>query len=42
VVVQYRKNIPEGESGTAETELREIMGDYWLTPDEIASLRASK
>jgi hypothetical protein len=48
-VVQVRKSwgpgsalsalIPEGEGGTAEAELREIMGDYWLSADEIATLR---
>jgi hypothetical protein len=37
-VVKYEKDFPEGEGQGADAELRRVMGDYWLSPDEIASL----
>jgi hypothetical protein len=38
-VVAYRKVIPEGQN--AEAEIRAVMGDYWLSDDDIRDLLAS-
>ena len=38
-VVAYRKTIPEGQD--PEAEIRVVMGDYWLTADDIRDLLAS-
>jgi hypothetical protein len=38
-VVAYRKVLPEGED--PEAEIRAVMGDYWLTADDIRDLLAS-
>jgi hypothetical protein len=38
-VVAYRKAIPEGQD--PEAEIRAVMGDYWLTADDIRDLLAS-
>jgi hypothetical protein len=38
-VVAYRKAIPEGQD--PEAEIRGVMGDYWLTADDIRDLLAS-
>jgi hypothetical protein len=38
-VVAYRKAIPEGQD--REAEIRSVMGDYWLTADDIRDLLAS-
>jgi hypothetical protein len=38
--VEYRKSVPRGED--AEAEIRTLMGDYYLTPDDIRELLASK
>jgi hypothetical protein len=38
-IVAYRKAIPEGQD--PEAEIRSVMGDYWLTNDDIRDLLAS-
>jgi hypothetical protein len=38
-VVAYRKVISEGQD--PEAEIRAVMGDYWLTADDIRDLLAS-
>lgn len=38
-VVTYRKAIPEGQDPDAA--IRSVMGDYWLTADDIRDLLAS-
>ena len=38
-VVTYRKAISEGQD--REVEIRVVMGDYWLTADDIRDLLAS-
>ena len=38
-VVAYRKVIPAGQD--PEAEIRAVMGDYWLTADDIRDLLAS-
>jgi hypothetical protein len=38
-VVGYRKAIPAGHD--PEAEIRSVMGDYWLTTDDIRDLLAS-
>jgi hypothetical protein len=38
-VVAYRKVIPGGQD--PEAEIRAVMGDYWLTADDIRDLLAS-
>lgn len=38
-VVAYRKEIPEGQD--PEAEIRAVIGDYWLTADDIRDLLAS-
>ena len=38
-VVSYRKDFPDGERGDAEAELQRLMGDYWLTADDMQALR---
>jgi hypothetical protein len=38
-VVAYRKVISEGHD--PEAEIRAVMGDYWLTADDIRDLLAS-
>jgi hypothetical protein len=38
-LVRYEKDFAEGEHHRgADAELRRVMGDYWLSPDETASL----
>jgi hypothetical protein len=37
--VSYRKDVQDGDG---EAALQKIMGDYWLTADEVRSLLASK
>jgi hypothetical protein len=38
-VVAYRKVIPAGQD--PEAEIRAVMGDYWLTADDMRDLLAS-
>jgi hypothetical protein len=40
--VKYRKDLPEQEGFDYEAELRDVMGDYWVTPDEIRALLANR
>jgi hypothetical protein len=35
----FVKDFPEEESGEATAELRRVMGDYWLEPEEMRALR---
>lgn len=39
--VSFRKEVPE-EQADPEADLREVMGEYWMTADEIRALLASK
>jgi hypothetical protein len=36
-VVKYEKDLPEGEDQGADPGLRRVMGNYWLSADDIAS-----
>ena len=36
--VAYRKDFPEDEGADYEAELREVMGAYWVTAEEIRAL----
>ena len=36
-VVKYEKDLPEGEDHGADPGLRRVMGDCWLSADDIAS-----
>lgn len=37
----FRKYLPESDKDP-EAELREIMGDYWMSAEDIRAFRASK
>jgi hypothetical protein len=37
---EFRKDFPETESAGADAELAEIMGDYWMSADEMRALRS--
>jgi hypothetical protein len=39
-LVTYSKPFPEDEHQKAEDELRQVMGDYWLTAEDMGALRA--
>lgn len=38
--VAYRKDFPEEASDDPEAELRDVMGEYWVSADEIRVLLA--
>jgi hypothetical protein len=38
-VVFFVKDFPEEAAGEATAELRSVIGDYWLEPEEIRLLR---
>lgn len=36
--VSYRKDFPEEDANDPEAELRDVMGEYWLSAAEIRAL----